>query len=396
MARLLADAHGRFREAALTQRRFTIEDLEPLLKKRSSVFKVREAARSTQDRPIYALTAGRGPQTVLLWSQMHGDEPTATMALFDIFNFLESQEADFRELRERILAHCTLTFVPMLNPDGAAAWTRRTALGIDMNRDARRLQTPEGRLLRGLQQQLQPHFAFNLHDQSPRYSAGKTRHVAAVSLLATALDEARSLNSVRRRSMQLVVGMNRALQALVPGHVGRYDDAFEPRAFGDNIQLWGSSLVLVESGGWPDDPEKQHIRMLNFVCILSALDAIATGAYASEAPEAYAHIPQNESPLYDLLIRNLTLLKQGRKVVADVAVNRLETPLFDRKEKWYVRGTVEDLGDLSTFYGLQELDATDLHTDVDLKNGLKADFTLFNTGGRAVYRVGNGTLRALN
>ena len=236
-AQALAGAHARFREAALTQRRFTVEDLQPLLLNRSPVFAVKEATRSSENRPIYTLTAGRGPQTVLLWSQMHGDEPTATMALFDIFNFLESTDAEFQGLRERILQNCTLTFVPMLNPDGAAAWTRRTALGIDMNRDARRLQTPEGRLLKSLQNTLQPRFAFNLHDQSPRYSAGKTGRVAAVSFLATAYDAARSLNSVRRRSMQLVVGMNRVLQTLVPGHVGRYDDSFEPRAFGDNIQL---------------------------------------------------------------------------------------------------------------------------------------------------------------
>jgi hypothetical protein len=35
-----------------------------------------------------AVTHGHGPTTVLLWSQMHGDESTATMALADIFAFL--------------------------------------------------------------------------------------------------------------------------------------------------------------------------------------------------------------------------------------------------------------------------------------------------------------------
>ncbi|NIQ56614.1 MAG: peptidase M14, partial [Gemmatimonadetes bacterium] len=41
-----------------------------------------------EGRPIYAVRFGHGPMRVLLWSQMHGDEPTATMAIADIFTFL--------------------------------------------------------------------------------------------------------------------------------------------------------------------------------------------------------------------------------------------------------------------------------------------------------------------
>ena len=35
------------------------------------------------------LSLESGEVHVLLWSQMHGDESTATMALFDIFNFIK-------------------------------------------------------------------------------------------------------------------------------------------------------------------------------------------------------------------------------------------------------------------------------------------------------------------
>ena len=47
---------------------------------------------------------------------MHGDEPTATQAIFDILNFFESP--DFSKEKEEILANLTVHFLPMLNPDG--------------------------------------------------------------------------------------------------------------------------------------------------------------------------------------------------------------------------------------------------------------------------------------
>ncbi len=100
-----------------------------------------EAGRSVEGRPIYAVRFGHGPMRVLLWSQMHGDEPTATMAIADIFTFLA---ASSDPLVERLDSRLTVVFVPMLNPDGAERFQRRNVMGIDINRDARELVTPEG------------------------------------------------------------------------------------------------------------------------------------------------------------------------------------------------------------------------------------------------------------
>ena len=46
---------------------------------------------SAEGREIRQLTFGSGPTTVLLWSQMHGNESTASMALVDIVRFFHER-----------------------------------------------------------------------------------------------------------------------------------------------------------------------------------------------------------------------------------------------------------------------------------------------------------------
>lgn len=395
MARRLHDAHETHKEKTFTHRRFKYRDIVPLLNALKSPLTVSQVGESLEKRSIHLVKAGTGANNVLLWSQMHGDEATATMALFDIFNFLQTKGDGFDDLRQRILTSTTLHFVPMLNPDGAERFQRRTTTDIDMNRDALRLQTPEGAILKNLQQTLKPLVGFNLHDQNPRYSVGNTGKQAVVSFLATAYDEARSVNDVRQRSMQLIVGMNRVLQQFVPGQVARYDDEFEPRAFGDNIQKWGTTLILIESGGYAGDPEKMTIRRLNFVAILTALSAIADGSYKQERTEDYQAIPENGRALFDLLIRNATVVREGRNVTVDVGINRYEENI-DSARAFRYRSKIEDIGDLSTFYGLEEIDATSLtltparvfadtlNSPADLR---KLDLPALRRDGITVFRV---------
>ncbi len=360
LARQLYNAHPTFRETTLTHRRFKHSDIQPLLDrvaKKGKGLRVDQAGESFEKRSIHKVQAGTGATPVLLWSQMHGDEATATMALFDIFNFLQASGDEWDEFRANLLAGLTIHFVPMLNPDGAECWQRRTALDIDMNRDALRLQSPESVILKNLQQTLKPLVGFNLHDQNPRYGVGKTGKQAVLSFLATAYDEDRSLNEVRQRSMQLIAGLNRVLQPFIPGQVARYDDEFEARAFGDNIQKWGTTLILIESGGYKGDTEKMMIRRLNFVAILSALNSIANRSYETENVADYTAIPENGRALFDVLIRNVGVMRNGVRTIMDVGINHYEENTNNARDFRY-ESKIDDLGDLSTFFGLQEIDAT--------------------------------------
>jgi len=162
--------------------------------------------------------------------------------------------------------------------------------------------------------------------------------------------------------MKIIVFMNNIIQKYAPGQVGRYNDAFEPRAFGDNIQKWGTSTILIESGGYPNDVEKQEIRKLNYVSILSAIYTIANESFRDIPLQAYEEIPENDRKLFDLKIIGATYALNGERYIIDLGIQRLEVDYKDHDDFWY-SSRVIDQGDLSTYYGYETLVA-DGHTIV--------------------------------
>jgi len=325
------------------------------------LFQLETIGTSVEGRSISHLWFGRGPLQVLLWSQMHGDEPTATAALFDVFE-------QFRRHREepayaRILDSLTIHAVPMLNPDGAERFQRRNAQGIDINRDALRLQTPEGRALKALRDRLSPAIGFNLHNQGWRTAAGKTGQPASISLLSVAFDEARTESPGRLLTKQVCALIRDALEPLAPGRIARYDDEFEVRAFGDNLTKWGTSVVLIETGPWPATEPDPYLVRLNFVALMTALDGLATGRVQEADKQRYEALPINETDLFYLLVRNATVIP-GTGVApftADIGIvaNRtVRTAAGTRETRLAAR--IEDLGDLSVMGALESIDASGL------------------------------------
>ena len=396
----LYDLHDNFREKTITKRRFGYQVLKSRIDslKQNKLFDVSVATKSSEGRDIYLIKCGTGKTKVMLWSQMHGDEPTATMAMVDIFNFLENKinnskqnlDSELEKLRIELLKKCTFYFVPMLNPDGAEAWTRYTTLGIDMNRDALALQTPEGQLLKQLIFDIKPDFGFNLHDKNRRYSAGQSGNLATMSFLATAYNQAEDINPTRKRAMQVIVGMNRAVQTYIPNAVGRWMSDYEPRAFGDNIQKWGTTLILIESGGYKSDPEKQYIRKLNFMSILTGLQMIASKSYKKESIKEYEQLPLNSKAIYDLIIRNVTIKKGETTFKADIAINRNERPVTG-KDYFTTSSIIEEIGDMSVFFGTDEIESTGMEivSEKEISLGSKADFQIVKEG-KIIYIIKNG------
>ena len=347
------DSFCQFQEESLTNRLFLPADIERLILKQTG-FSCTEVGRSFEDRPIYLLRKGKGAKKVLLWSQMHGDEATGTMALFDVFNFLRGNHA-YNGICDTILNNCTLYFVPLVNPDGAERFTRRNAQGIDINRDFLSQQSPEGKLLKQLRDDISPDYGFNLHDQSVTWSAGDTGNPATISLLAPAYDGEGSINGIRKRAMQIVARINEDIQAFIPNHVGLFDDEYEPRAFGDNFQAAGTSTVLIEAGGYPNDFEKQFIRKVYFSAILSGLISIADESYEQESLESYHSIVPNKKLHFSVLLRNCFLQHADGIYRVDIGLVAEET--IDDTRQSTLSYVVSDIGDLTGRFGYQEVNA---------------------------------------
>jgi len=336
-----------------------VKRLDEIGKRAPTAFAIEKIGESIEGRSIHHVRAGTGPMPVLLWSQMHGDESSATSALFDLFEYLQRHRQE--PVVTRILSRLTLHVVPMLNPDGAERFERRNAQSIDINRDALRLQTPEGRVLKTLRDRLNPRVGFNLHNQSWRTSVGTPPQPASISLLSVAYDEQRSENAGRKLTKQLCAVIRDALEPSAPGQIGRYDDEFEVRAFGDNVTLWGTPVVLIETGPWPGpDPDAALVR-LNFVAIVSALDALATGQVERSETQRYETLPMNESKMFYVLVRNASVIngKGLPPFVADIGVvaNR-KVQINNGRRELQMSLTIEDFGDLSTMGGLRTIDAT--------------------------------------
>lgn len=345
------------KERTINDRFFKHSDIMALLKPLlyDERFELKKVGRSLEKREIYLIKLGRGEKKVLMWSQMHGDEPTATMAIMDLFNFFRNDTMAV-EWKEQFLSEWTLYIVPMLNPDGAERYDRRNAAFIDLNRDALRLQSPESRILKALVDSLQPDFGFNLHDQSKYYAAGyQTDSTASFSFLAPPYNAQRDINNVRLQAMQLITSLDQYIQRYLPGKVGRYSDSFEPRAFGDNITKWGTSAILIECGGLKGDPEKQYLRKIHFGLLLHAFDCLMNKCYSSFTRADYQAIPPNNRILEDLILRKVIWHMEGEDLLVDLAFKQEEVEIENHQDVCY-KGRLVDVGDLSTSRAYTDID----------------------------------------
>ncbi|WP_258807614.1 M14 family zinc carboxypeptidase [Pseudidiomarina sp. CB1] len=335
----------------LNKRQLVYADIKPVLDKLAVATALEHKVIGTSylGTPIRRFTLGQGPLVVLAWTQMHGNESTATAAVLDWLQLLlQHCPADLPDDWQELI---TLHVVPMLNPDGAAAGTRETAQGIDMNRDALAQQTPEGRLLWQQVQQLKPTVAFNLHDQNPYYAAGEGGDPATIAFLAPAYHPDKHVDGPRLRAKQLIAHMRQILSHWLPQGIGRYDDTYSQRSFGDAIAGTGASTILIESGEHRHDPNRQVARKLNVMALQAGLSALLSGVYQDYGLADYYAIPDNVSDGFvDVKMTNLTIDDgEHPSYQVDVCLNRCNvSPSY----------VIEFVGDSRGQQGLEEIDGS--------------------------------------
>jgi hypothetical protein len=114
------------------------------------------------------------------------------------------------------------------------------------------------------------------------------------------------------------------------------------------------STVLIETGSWRGDEAKHYLRMVNFVALASALDAIASDSWAGVDDRLYTSLPENGRALNDLLIRGGTVVIVGMEPVrADIVIDAASVggPAVTQ---------ISDVGDLTTVAARDTVDADGL------------------------------------
>jgi len=318
--------------------------------------KVDQVGFSGASREIYQMEWGSGPLKVFMWSQMHGDEPTATSALIDMFAFLQKHRNN--DWVKKIAETMTIRAVPMLNPDGAETYQRRNLQGIDINRDAVDLKTPEAQLLKRLRDDWNPAIGFNLHNQGALTTVGRSPNQAAISLLVVYGDEAKTPSFGHERNQRITAGIVSSLQKFIPGHIARYSDEWTPSAFGDNFSAWGTPTILIETGALYGKDEMSLVKM-NFIAFMTALQSLATGSEKTQDAAMYVKLPENGSgSLVNFIFRRATVVNTDDELALSYTLADIAAVTSRRRASFAAPTTIRSVGELSFQRGLEEYNAS--------------------------------------
>lgn len=381
------------------------KDLEKYLEQLKKLeIDVSEIGHSFDKRAIYQINWGKGKTRVFLWSQMHGDEPTATSALIDMFAFLQKNRNRLKWIKQ-LEETISIRAIPMLNPDGAEAYKRRNSQGIDINRDARALETPEAALLMKIHNEFKPDIGFNLHNQQELTTVGDTTNQASISILAVRANPKVELSEAQNRNTRICALIVRALDQFIKGNIASYEDEYTENAFGDTFSDMGTPVILIETGGLFEKDE-MYLTKLNFVAFLTALRSLSDGSEANADTQPYEDLQENGGgKLHNFIFRNATVVsfeevkketnkesadsdeetmpekpvekpKVFKPYVADVAMNRerrraeiTNPPIF-----------VKQIGMLTGHRGLTEYDIDGYYIYAGngvVKNGRAGEFLFF-------------------
>jgi len=346
----LIQLFSQYKEQSIEGRYITFETIFSILEKLNTKNQLEIIGKSVLGISIYKYQIGSGKIKILLWSQMHGNESTTTKALLDFLNFLNGKS----KLAKTFLETFTFCSIPMLNPDGAKLYTRENANKVDLNRDSQDLSQPESRILREVFENFEPDFCFNLHDQRTIFGVGSTGKPATLSFLAPSYNEAREVNENRLKAINLISGINDALQRLIPGQIGRFDDGFNINCIGDTFQNLGVPTVLFEAGHFQNDYQREETRKYVFVSLVSSFIILNENDLVSNEFDKYLSIPQNKVVFYDFLYKNIKINYDGIEIITKFAAQYKEELI---NNQICFNAYIVHIGELDNFFGHFEYDA---------------------------------------
>ena len=287
-------------EDRLKGRYITINHILPLLDHYREVFNISVAGFSENGVEIPLVSFGQGGKKVLIWSQMHGNESTTTKALFDFFKFITSNKQATKDL----LSKHTFYVLPMLNPDGAALYTRENTNGVDLNRDAQTLSQTESKVLKSIFDALQPDLCLNMHDQRSIFGI-KGPKPATLSFLAPSADILKTITPAREVAMGHIVKMKNYIKAHHHNQIGRFDDTYNQHCVGDSFTSSGVPTILFEAGHFKDDYSREQSRSFVFYALIALFDLDTAFQNKDVDYKEYFNIPENQKIYKDVVLYNV-------------------------------------------------------------------------------------------
>jgi hypothetical protein len=234
-----------------------------------------------QGRSVHLVhaTRGRTPALrILFYAQQHGDEVSGKDALLYMVR-------DIARDPGLLPADVDLWILPMMNPDGAEAGTRRNASGADLNRDHMVLEQPETQALHRVVRRVRPHLAVDCHeftrDSKERASRG---WIAWPDITMDGLN-------------------NPLFDPAVVVAARRWVDGVAPA-----VEAAGHSYFRYTVGDLPPDEEQRHSSPdvdsgLNAVGMYGGLSFIVEAAVRRDAPDPSADLAARVDAYLALLWR---------------------------------------------------------------------------------------------
>ena len=295
--------------------------------------------------------------------------------MFDFFNFLATDSREAIQIKSQY----TLLCVPMLNPDGAFAYTRENANAIDLNRDAFSATQPEMKLLKALYEDFRPDYCYNLHDQRTIFGTTGLNLPATISFLAPAFNEKRDYNLVRLKAISIINRMNDALSQYIPNQIGRFDDSYNVNCTGDYFTTQNTPTILFEAGHYPNDYKREESRKYIFIALLSSFFDNYENVVVDNELQKYLRIPQNNKCFFDFIYKNIKIIDNSVEKIINFAAQYQEILVDD---EIHFEAIISKISDLENYSGHVEYDCESLLFSSEGKNnpeiGAKATFTLNN------------------
>src|SRR5690606_3713769 len=214
------------------------------------------------------------------------------------------------------------------------------------------------------------------HDQRTIFNVGGTNKPATLSFLAPSPDISRTETEPRIKAMTVINHIYKGLNEIIPGYLARFTDEFYSTSTGDNFMNAGYPIILFEAGHYPNDYQRNKVRKFHALAILLAVEKISLEETA-EVGE-YHQIPINDKKFLDIVLRNVLVNSNEAESLLDIGIYFEELLDVEAQEIIYC-SRIEEIGDLSGFYGHLDIDKKGKiylgKSSIFPKIGEKADFS---------------------